>query len=66
MKTTKSLYPTSNNEKLRRKIENRPLLHCYKFIHNSKTVFVFVLALLVIDFYTFEGKHKVFTGIAKN
>ena len=55
-----------NNEKLKRKIENRPLLLYYESIHYSKTVFVSFLALLVIDLYTFEGKElKVYRNSKK-
>ena len=49
------------------KIENRPLLLCYESIHDSKTVFVLVLVLLDIDFYSFEVKlFKVFRRAKKH
>ena len=36
------------------KIENRDSMFCYEFDADSKTVLVFVLALMVFDFYSFN------------
>ena len=37
------------------KIENLDLQFCAEFIADSKSVFVFLLALIVFDFYAFEN-----------
>ena len=47
------------------KIENRFVSLCPKFNADSKTVFVFLLALKVFAFYySFEGSKTHFTGVA--
>ena len=45
-------------------IENRFVQFCADFNVDSKTVFVFFLALIVFDFYSFEGSKTHFTGEA--
>ena len=64
-KTSHFCYSTWNNKKLRRKIGNNT------FVRNPLTIpklfFIFVLAILVIDFYTFEvRKVKVFMRVKKH
>ena len=44
--------------------ENLDLQFCAKFNADSKTVFAFLLALIVIDFYSFECSKTDFTGEA--
>ena len=44
------------------KIENLDLYFPTEFNADSKTVFVFLLALIVFDFYSFEGSKTHFTG----
>ena len=43
------------HQKNKTKIENRDSKFCAKFVADSKTVLVFLLALIVFDFYSFEG-----------
>ena len=40
---------------LAQKIENQASYLCAEFDADSKTVFVFILALIVFDFYSLEG-----------
>ena len=66
-KTPHFCYSTWNNKKLRGKIENRKKVLLLGILCDSKTVFVFALALLVIDFYTFEArKVEVFRRAQKH
>ena len=46
------------------KIKNQDSKLCAEFDANSKTVLVFFLALIVFDFYSFEGSKTHFTGEA--
>ena len=46
------------------KIKYRDSKFCAEFDANSKTVLVFFLALIVFDFYSFEGSKTHFTGEA--
>ena len=55
---------TCNNKILAQKIENQASYLCAEFDADSKTVFVFILALIVFDFYSFEGSKNTFTGKA--
>ena len=51
-------------KKFRLKIENRFVYFCAEFDVDSKTVFVFFLAFIFFDFYSFEGSKTHFTGKA--
>ena len=44
------------------KIKNRDSKFCVEFDADSKTVLVFFLALIIFDFYSFEGSKTHFTG----
>ena len=46
------------------KIKNRDSKFCAEFDANSKTVKTKILALIVFDFYSFEGSKTHFTGEA--
>ena len=50
------------HQKNKTKIENRDSKFCAEFDADSKTVLVFFLALIVFDFYSFEGSKTHFTG----
>ena len=51
------------HQKNKTKIENRDSKYCAEFDADSKTVLVlFFLALIVFDFYSFEGSKTHFTG----
>ena len=52
------------HQKNKTKIENRDSKFCAEFDANSKTVLVFVLALIVFDFYSSEGSKTHFKGEA--
>ena len=52
------------HQKYTTKIENRDSKFCAEFDADSKTVLVFFLALIVFDFYSFEGSKTHFTGEA--
>ena len=43
-------------------MENRASYLCAKFNADSKTVLVSILALIVFNFYSFEGSKTHFTG----
>ena len=51
---------TCNKKKLAQKIENQASLLCAEFVADFKTVFVFILALIIFDFYSIEGSKKTF------
>ena len=44
------------------KIENRDSKFCAEFNADSKTALVFLLALIVFDFYSFEDRKTNFSG----
>ena len=46
------------------KTENRDSKFCAEFDANSKTVLVLFLALIVFEFYSFEGSKTHLTGEA--
>ena len=50
------------HQKNKTKIENRDSKFWAEFDADSKTVLVFFLALIVFDFYSFEGSKTHFTG----
>ena len=49
----------NSKNKYETKIENRFVKLCAEFNADLKTVFVFLLALIVFDFYSFEKKKKI-------
>ena len=53
-----------NHQKNKTKIENRDTKFYAKFDADSKTVLVFLLALIVFDLLSFEGSKTHFTGEA--
>ena len=52
------------NHRKKTKIENRVTKFCAEFDADSKTVLVFILALIVFDLFSFEGSKTLFTGEA--
>ena len=56
---------TDNKKILAEKIENQASQLCAEFNADSKTVLVFILALIVFDFYSFEGSKNTFYRRAK-
>ena len=52
------------HQKNKMKIENRDSKFCAEFYTDFKTVLVFVLAMMVFNFYSFEGSKTHFTGKA--
>ena len=52
------------HQKNKTKIKNLDSKFCAEFDTDSKTVLVFFLALIVFDFYFFEGSKTHFTGEA--
>ena len=58
------IFKKSSSFKKKTKIENRHSKFCAEFDADSKTVLVFFLALIVFDFYSFEGSKTHFTGEA--
>ena len=55
------IFPHQQNKT---KIGIRSFVRIQKFDADSKTVLVFLLALIVFDFYSFEGSKRHFTGEA--
>ena len=53
---------TYNKKYLAQKIENQASKLCAEFNADFKTVLVCILALIVFDFYSFEGSKTHFTG----
>ena len=53
------IFPRQKNKT---KIKNRDSKFCAEFDADSKTVHVFFLALIVFDFYSFEGSKTHFIG----
>ena len=51
---------TCNKKILAQKIEDQASYLCAEFDADSKTVFVFILALIVFDFSSFEGSKNTF------
>ena len=51
---------TCNKKILAQKIENQASQLCAEFDADSQTVFVLILALIVFDFYSFEGSKNTF------
>ena len=50
------------HQKNKTKIKNRDSKFCAELDADSKTVLVFLLELIVFDFYSFEGSKTHFTG----
>ena len=62
-KNTDFFTLTCNKKILAQKIiENRASQLCAEFNVDSKTNLVFILALIIFDFYSFEGSKAHFTG----
>ena len=56
------IWKSSIIEKNKTNIENQDTKFCSEFDADSKTVLVFLLALIIFDLFSFEGSKMHFTG----